>query len=329
MQLGACEQIIGAHFGGVEPARPDAGMPNTAGWIPDRDVNHDGTADVFVYDSAWTVGADPRAGTIQTWYMARALHIGSEYLVDSQSTNLVTIFLPREIRATGDFDGDGHPDLLWHDSSSGGVGVWTLAGARRTSSVVVTDMAGSALSIVAPKRIDGAADFDGDGQIDLLEEDTVNGGLQISTLTGWPPVASGNLALHDAISGLELSITPPLSFGGLGDLDGNGQADILVHDASTGFVVVWLMNGPTRMSSEIIVEQANGGGDSAPPPWSIKSVGDFDGDRNTDLLFFNSSDSTMQIWFMRRIRRMGFAAVVEGASLQSERVTLPFAIATD
>ncbi len=66
------------------------------------------------------------------------------------------------IAASGDFDGDRQSDIVWHNRMSGAMGIWFLeAGGLRSQSAL------------DPKRrrhvpIVGAADYDGDGLLDLL-----------------------------------------------------------------------------------------------------------------------------------------------------------------
>jgi hypothetical protein len=42
-----------------------------------------------------------------------------------------------QIAQTGDYNGDGKSDILWHDSKSGGVVVWLMNGPTVSSSLSV------------------------------------------------------------------------------------------------------------------------------------------------------------------------------------------------
>ena len=77
---------------------------------------------------------------------------------------------------------------------------------------------------------------------------------------------------------------------GVGDFNGDGDADILWQNAATGQVYVWLMTGTTIASTGAV--------GSPTPDWGIVGVGDFDGDGKSDILWQNSTSGQIYIWFM-------------------------------
>src|SRR5206468_3880843 len=78
---------------------------------------------------------------------------------------------------------------------------------------------------------------------------------------------------------------------GIGDFDGDGKADLLWRNTSTGENYIYLMNGLTIASQGSI----NAVGDQA---WQVKGIGDFDGDGRADILWRNSSTGENYIWLM-------------------------------
>src|SRR5439155_1389283 len=61
------------------------------------------------------------------------------------------------------------------------------------------------------------------------------------------------------------------------DFNGDGKADILWQNSSTGQRVIWLMNGTTHQST------VNLG--TVPTSWSIAGSSDFNGDAKADILW--------------------------------------------
>ncbi len=77
-----------------------------------------------------------------------------------------------------------------------------------------------------------------------------------------------------------INIFPPVTASK--DFNGDGRADLLWQNRSSGQVGIWLMNGATVLSSPRgpVVGDLN---------WQIFGVGDFNGDGNADILWQNRS----------------------------------------
>ncbi len=125
-------------------------------------------------------------------------------------------------------------------------------------------------------NIVGIGDFDGDGNPDVLWQNT-DGTPAIWFLNGTRVVQM-------------IGLSNPGSFWkivGVGDFNGDGKADILWQGAD-GTPGMWLMSGSTP-----IAEVGLGGTSS----WQIVGVGDFNGDGKADILW-KITDGTPGIWLM-------------------------------
>jgi len=77
-----------------------------------------------------------------------------------------------------DFNGDGKPDILWRNTTSGQNAVWYLDGVTVTGSAVLDSMADQTWTIV------GTGDFNGDGKPDILWRNTTSGQNAVWYLNG-------------------------------------------------------------------------------------------------------------------------------------------------
>ena len=96
-----------------------------------------------------------------------------------------------------------------------------------------------------------------------------------------------------ASGGITTTVTAASNFtvAGTGDFDGDGNADVLWRNSSSGANVIWLMNGLNVGSSGLTNYVTNA-------DYSIAGTGDFDGDGKADILWRNSVTGANVIWFM-------------------------------
>ncbi len=82
-------------------------------------------------------------------------------------------------------------------------------------------------------HIAGTGDFNGDGQTDLLWENTVTGQRYMWLMNGTSYAGGADLG----------TLPPDWRIAGTGDFNADGQTDILWEDTATGDRGIWLMNG--------------------------------------------------------------------------------------
>jgi hypothetical protein len=213
-----------------------------AGWIsPDPganwqvvgsdDFNNDNKSDLVLFD--------PATGAVQFWMMNGSARLGSPVALSGAAP----LALDWKIAATGDFNADGKPDLVWRNYATQKIMVWTLNGTTKTGQLVPSpdQAADPNWEIVA------ALDYNGDSKRDLL----------------WYNWSSGKIVLWTLDQNLQRvggQFTTPPNAGDAnwkvlagGDYSGSAATsctnDIVWRNASSGRVVIWQMdNAATRVS---------------------------------------------------------------------------------
>ncbi|MDH3792283.1 MAG: FG-GAP-like repeat-containing protein, partial [Rhodospirillales bacterium] len=75
-----------------------------------------------------------------------------------------------------------------------------------------------------------------------------------------------------------------------GDFDGDGNADLLWRNVSTGNTVIWLMEGTAKLAAQPI--------GVVPPVWQVVATGDFNGDGKADILWRHTGNGSTLVWQM-------------------------------
>ena len=170
---------------------------------------------------------------------------------------------------TGDFDGDGDSDIVWH-RDDGHVQTWLVEGGT-----FVPDSIGDAPTTW---HITGSGDFDGDGDDDIVWRH--DDGMVVT----WE-MENGDYVLNHNLA----SVPANWNIEGTGDFDGDGDDDI-VWRHSEGLVVTWEMEDGEYVQ--------NHNHTSVPTNWQIEGTGDFDNDGDADILW-RHDDGTVLAWEMQ------------------------------
>jgi hypothetical protein len=94
---------------------------------------------------------------------------------------------------------------------------------------------------------------------------------------------------------------------GVGDLDGDGKADLVWRDSQTGDVSVWLMNGTTVKQTSVVA--------AVPLSWQIVKVEDVDGDGKADLVWRQTQTGDVAVWLMDGVTAKQSPVVAVGVPL--------------
>ena len=248
-------------------------------------VDFDGTghSDIVLQDSA--------SGASQVDFLGGAQ--GTTIL----GTGSITGANPWHIVAVADFNLDGHPDLVWQDPTTGQSQIWFMGGSQGTT------LLGSALLTAANSwRIVAAADFNLDGQPDLVWQDPVSGHAQIWYLGG-PQGAT-------LTGAADLTLANAWNIVGASDFNGDGQPDLLWQDPVTGETQVWYLGG--SQGNVVIGAAELSGADS----WHIVAVADFNLDGHPDVVWQDPVTGESQVWFLTGAQGTTFlgSAVLTGAN---------------
>ena len=188
----------------------------------------------------------------------------------------------------GDADGDGHADIALQNTETGSCYLWLLNGPWLAGGGQVGWEPGSQW------QARGMADFNGDGRADLALQNTETGDCYLWLLNGTAPVGGGPVGWRPPSATWQLRDT--------GDYNGDGRADLLLQDATTGDCYVWLLDG-TRVIDSGYVGWRPG------PDWVVQHGGDFNGDGNSDVLLRNGVTSESYVWSLDGLRLTGGGAI--------------------
>jgi len=202
------------------------------------------------------------------------------------------------VAGIGDLDGDGRDDVvLSREFADAGGALWRTVSVRAADGLAAAG--GTIATVDAAWSVVGVADFNLDGQADLLWRHA-DGTIALWRMSGATFLGGGTVTNPGA----------DWSVAGTGDFNGDGRADILFRHAD-GAVAIWLMNGTTVLNGGTLFNPGT--------EWRIAAVGDYDGDGRSDILWRHApvaggGATEVKVWTMNGlsvVRDQSLATVTE------------------
>ena len=230
-----------------------------------------------------------------------------------------------ELPVRADVNGDGRADLVWRNASNtrGWNFLWAMDGVEVGSSTPINVVQGANWQL-------SLGDFNGDGKSDLFWRDPAQfGGMNyLFTMNGVTIVENNRLP----------NVSPNFVLLQSGDVNGDGNDDVIWHNTDSNTLAFWLMNGNARQYhlsrslagisfegvdnfnadavKEMVVREGSqiklwaydsttrtmtetDTGGVAPSDWILAGTGDLDGDGTADLIWRNTVDGRNSVYFMK------------------------------
>jgi Ca2+-binding RTX toxin-like protein len=174
------------------------------------------------------------------------------------------------IESKADYNGDSKADLLWKNATTGQLYMDVMNGAAIQSQGFVVGNTSADWQV-----IDAKSDYNGDSNSDILYWNGTLGAAYLYTMNG-TTVQSGGFVVQNVAAGWSIIESKA-------DYNGDSKADLLWKNATTGQLYMDVMNGAAIQSQRFVV-----GNTSA--DWQvIDAKSDYNGDSNSDILYWNST----------------------------------------
>jgi len=246
------------------------------------DLDNNGTRDL--------VWRNTTTGDVAVWLMTAVGVASMEVLASG-------LPLDWQIAGIGDLDGNGTADVVWRHVPSGLVAAWYM-----TSGTGLVDHSEVLATIPANWVIGGVGDLDNNGTADVLWRHPTTG-----TVAAWYMTLGTGAVDHSAV--LATGLPGDWIIAGIGDLDGNGTADVVWRHVPSGLVAAWLMTAGTGAvgSSDVIA--------TIPADWIIGAIGDLNNNGTADVVWHHPSSGTVAGWLMNGLNVASSDVIVGGVPL--------------
>ncbi|MFJ8628442.1 hypothetical protein ACIRD3_37165 [Kitasatospora sp. NPDC093550] len=211
-------------------------------------------------------------GETQIWDLDFLGTVMGRGTVTDEGGRPVYVAAPWQIVGTTDFDRDGSPDILWHNTSTGESQIWLMHGRQIAARRDVLDESGNPTHVGAPWQITGVTGPNRYGGPDIVWHNSTTNETQVWVLDTSRRIVERQTVLDE--NGSPARVGAPWQIVGAKDFDLDGSPDILWRNTSTGETQLWLMNA-NRIRTRRDVLDETGNPVHVSTPLEIAGIGDF------------------------------------------------------
>jgi hypothetical protein len=244
-------------------------------------------------------------GETKIWLMNGSSRIDSKTVVDEYNSPILVV-APWHLVTSCDFNGSGKPDLLWYNDSTGELQIWFMDGYSIRDRRTVADWYGSPMIVGPPWSVVGANDLDigvdGYGYAHIIWHNDVTGETKYWMLRGETYYFSQTVSDPN---GIPLLVGSPWSIVATGDLNRDGNPDIIWYNAASGETQIWYMNNFVVSGQKTVFWENHIAPALVGLPWRIVGSNDFVAaqdqlgrDYISDILWHNDVTGETKIWYM-------------------------------
>ena len=196
-----------------------------------------------------------------------------------------------KIVASADMNGDGHPDILWRNTSTGQLLRWLMNG------TTLVDNSALSNSVVDQNwQVKGMADMNGDGHPDIFWHNPVTGDMVRWLMNDTALI--GNAAVSASLVGTNYQAA------GVLPMPNGTNYYVLWHNTATGVFNRWIM-ADTALASNAVVSGAS----VTDPAWQKLGTAYMTPDGNPSLLWRNTGSGSMLRWSISDATLVGNSTV--------------------
>lgn len=245
-----------------------------------RDFNADGKVDIL-----WR---NQQSGANGIWLMDQNNFLAAQGV-------LAIGDLSWSIGGVGDVNGDSKTDIVWRNQSTGTIGLWHMDGNTLLGTAALPPAVNAAYQVTNTNwTIAGRADFNHDGQTDLLWQNPLTGQVAIWLMSG--TTLKQEILLPQVVGGQWTIV-------GTGDFNHDGDIDIVWRDYQSGSNGIWFMDDTTLLSAVALAPQTD-------VAWKIVGVADINQDNQLDLIWRHDQLGSNGIWLMKNASEiLGFGGI--------------------